>query len=261
MKTFLRAALALVASLALAPPAVTAGRRRHADHTPKHGGQFFMAADGFHHLEGTRPARDLFRVHLYDDATLPIDASGFAAEVVTRGGTPSGPIPLEPRREGGFLEARLRGPVGKSIELRLTIGLGAPGGEKRRETFDFVFDGTTRDPSAPLGPNGGREAWAGDTRLEVVNDGSRLVLHVLDGEAEAPTLVTLAPTGGSETVLTPFERDAAGDRWAAPLPPHSRPRDVAVVTVRSSGKARLARFEIPPATPPPGRPKRPDSGR
>lgn len=256
MKPLLRAALALVASVALASPAATAARRRHADHTAKHGGQFFMAADGFHHLEGTRPARDLFRVHLYDDVTVPIDPSGYAADVATRGGRPSGPIPLEARPEAGFLEARLPGPVGKSIELRLTIGLGPPGAEKRRETFDFVFDGTTRDPSAPWGPNGGREAWAGDTRLEVVNEGSRLVLHVLDGDADAPTLVTLAPAGGAETVVTPFERDADGDRWAAPLSPGSRPRDVAVVTVRSSGRTRLARFEIPPPTSP-RRPKTP----
>src|SRR3712207_471328 len=46
----------------------------HQDHNPRHGGTFFMVADGYHHIEGTYPRQGRFQLYAYDDHTRAISA-------------------------------------------------------------------------------------------------------------------------------------------------------------------------------------------
>jgi hypothetical protein len=58
-----------------------AGLTAHADHSPKHGGLFFMAPDNWHHLEGTLVSQQELRIYLYDNFTKPIDSTGYSGEL------------------------------------------------------------------------------------------------------------------------------------------------------------------------------------
>lgn len=51
----------------------------HMDHTPHHGGAFFMAPDKIHHLEGMFSERCGFRLVFYNAMTKPIRADRFRA--------------------------------------------------------------------------------------------------------------------------------------------------------------------------------------
>lgn len=124
--------------------------RAHGNHSPQHGGGFFMASDNWHHVEGTYPESGLFRIHVYDDYSkpLPIDqmkqVSGF---VVHKSGT----FPLKVAADGKSLEARV-GSLNVPAELTAKMKFKKDGPDYR---FDFVFQEFSRDvdASAPLLPS------------------------------------------------------------------------------------------------------------
>jgi hypothetical protein len=117
--------------------------RPHGNHNPQHGGQFFMAPDNTHHLEGTLPSLKLFRVYLYDDYARPLPAARVkdVRGRLERGGRT---IPLTAVAAGSYLEGRvdaLEFPA--RLAARVQLKPDAP--EYR---FDFAFSSVTRDPSA-----------------------------------------------------------------------------------------------------------------
>ena len=127
--------------------------RPHGNHNPQHGGQFFMAADNWHHLEGVYTRGRRFRLHVYDDYARPLD--GAALQKVTgrvvleeRAAEASRPareirtVALRPATGGAYLEAQLPSmPSPARFAARVTFKPGEP--EYR---FDFTFAAPSADP-------------------------------------------------------------------------------------------------------------------
>jgi hypothetical protein len=117
----------------------------HSDHTPRHGGLFVMAPDGWHHLEGALPRADRFHLYLYDDHTRPISATRFlqgARAWVQRHDTDGNEvgdrieIQLRPADDGTRLEAPI--PAGPSLPIEVELSLKLD--PARPETvFNFNF--------------------------------------------------------------------------------------------------------------------------
>ena len=129
--------------------------RPHGNHNPQHGGQFFMAADNWHHVEGTYPRAGLFRLYVYDDYARPLAAADLkrvTARVVTserydartRTSTDVTKFDLRPARGGGYLEARVNGvsfPAAMTAKVKIK-----PDSPEYR--FDFTFAAVTKEPGA-----------------------------------------------------------------------------------------------------------------
>ena len=115
----------------------------HADHSPKYGGELFMAADAFHHVEGTYTPDGMFRVRVYDNFSKILPVAGFRARVVLK--EEFDPARQEVRELIAFrllpsadtmtLDARV-GQISLPAELTLKVTLDPRGAEER---FDFVF--------------------------------------------------------------------------------------------------------------------------
>ncbi len=130
--------------------------RPHGNHNPQHGGQFFMAPDHWHHLEGTYPRERVFRLYLYDDYARPLSAADLRrvqARVVTRETfdaaarktTEVSAFALRPSRDGEYLEARVdRASPPAEMTAKVRLKPGAP--EYR---FDFTFQTLTKEPARP----------------------------------------------------------------------------------------------------------------
>jgi hypothetical protein len=130
--------------------------RPHGNHNPRHGGQFFMAPDNWHHLEGAYPSARRFRLYVYDDYGRPLAPEKLRdvqARVVTketfdpatRRTTEIAAFPLKVARNRGYLEARVD-TTSLPAEMTAKVRFGGDSGEHR---FDFTFDAFTREPAAP----------------------------------------------------------------------------------------------------------------
>ena len=124
--------------------------RAHGNHNPQHGGQFFMASDNWHHLEGTYLPSGIFRMHLYDDYTKPLaakDVRAITASVVTKDA--AGQEKTTPLvRSGQYLQARI-GKLPLPAAMYAKVKFKADGPDNR---FDFTFDSYSKEPVAGATP-------------------------------------------------------------------------------------------------------------
>jgi hypothetical protein len=193
--------------------------RPHGNHNPQHGGQFFMAPDNWHHLEGTYPRDRVFRLYIYDDYARPLAAADLnrvqarvvtreTFDPVTRRTTEHAAFPLRMPRNGGYLEARVDGvrlPAEMTAKIRIK-----PGAPEYR--FDFSFPSLTKEPATavartPAPPRAAAAPEAAASRAPA--------------PAAAPPSPTGAPRSESETTASagsePASPDAALDPAMAPL--------------------------------------------
>src|SRR5438477_4258979 len=113
--------------------------RAHGDHNPVHGGQFFMAADNWHHVEGAYPSTGLFRGYLYDQFKKPLPGKDFSGALVVLDKLDKelASIPLVASRDGNILEARIPQQVATlPLKAATTIKYDPKAPAQR---FDFFF--------------------------------------------------------------------------------------------------------------------------
>jgi len=171
--------------------------RPHGNHNPQHGGQFFMAPDNWHHLEGALPAQRVFRLYLYDDYGRPLATEKIRdvqARVVTkedfdpatRKTTDVVAFPLKTVRNRPYLEARVDTtalPAEMTAKVRF-------GNEQPEYRFDFTFEKLTKDPLVPIaGPVQAKSAPSQPS-------------SVAAPAATAPTTGATVP--GGDAALTPL---------------------------------------------------------
>jgi Heavy metal binding domain len=219
----------------------------HGNHNPQHGGQFFMAADNWHHIEGVYPSPGVFRLFLYDDYTKPLSSArvkDVAARVVTKEmtnpqtfvTTEVASVPLTLSTDGPFLEAAIDAlPLPANITIQAVF---TRGGKEQR--FDFTFaehsvatttdaiDGATRlamdvppDPPGVLkmlverresvkeivARGGFTEVWV--PALQAKELALALEMHAREFPERRRAEVESAT---KQVVLAAFRLDAAGDR-------------------------------------------------
>ena len=120
----------------------------HMDHSPLRGGQFFMAANTYHHLEGALPAEGKFQLYVYDDFKKPVDPRNFDGRVVFETWDAEEEkwletdYPLEHQEAGAeYMEVQI--PSEMPAEFYASVWLAG-----KQTRFDFYFTDVTKELSA-----------------------------------------------------------------------------------------------------------------
>jgi hypothetical protein len=115
---------------------------------------FFMAADKWHHLEGTYPRAGQFRLYFYDNFTKPLSPKEFAGRLVLReeNNQEIEAVPLRISRDGTTLDADVKNAaaLSKDNPLKVTAKVAFKKGEPDQR-FDFAFTELSKEPAvAPV---------------------------------------------------------------------------------------------------------------
>jgi hypothetical protein len=148
-----------------APMIVKYVARPHGNHNPQHGGQFFMAADTWHHLEGAYPRAGVFRLYVYDDYSKPLRGEQLRAvkgrvvtderfDAATRTTREIAAFPLVVAGNGTYLEARIK-PTALPLRVTAKVSFKPQAPEYR---FDFAFSALSRDPEPSVAARAARNA-------------------------------------------------------------------------------------------------------
>jgi hypothetical protein len=179
--------------------------RPHGNHNPQYGGQFFMAPDNTHHLEGALPTPRLFRLYLYDDFARPLSAARLKA-VAGRVEVGGRVIPLATSSAGSYLQARID-PATFPARLTAKIRLKPDAPEYR---FDFAFTSTTKAAAASVDPG-----------------------TVASSQPRPANATRQSPTTSQESRITNPESDTAPDPALIQVPiPSTVPEIVSQLRVR-----------------------------
>lgn len=119
--------------------------RAHGDHNPRHDGQFFMAEDQWHHIEGTYPSPGLFKLYFYDNFTKPISPKDFTGRVEREIGDKTEKVNLTRSADGKTLQARVM-PGPPPVKLKAWVKFTK---DTKENLFDFAFDRMSVDPATP----------------------------------------------------------------------------------------------------------------
>ncbi len=213
----------------------------HGNHNPQHGGQFFMAQDYWHHVEGVYPSPGVFRLYLYDDYTKPLAAArvkAVKARLVTKEATDPktfvtkevASVPLVAAADGTFLEAAID-PLALPANVTMQAVFAAGGKEQR---FDFAFGEFSTD-SMPVATD-----VAARLMMDIPNTPGELIKMLAERRDE---LTTVVGRGGlSEVWVSALQ----GKELALALELHARefPEAKRAVVESASRAIVLAAFRI-----------------
>ena len=199
--------------------------RAHGDHNPRHGGQFFMAADAWHHVEGTYPQNGLFKAFFYDNFTKPfaVRGKGITGVVAIRDAKDKeiATVPLTIGRDGTTMEAKLP-PAVAALPLRATLKMKFSA-KTAEQPFDFQFNELSKDTTA--GATVGPTSTPRPTAAPVAPKPAAAAPTVAAAAPAAPApAAAQAPTAAADNNAAPqFQPPAAPpDLYSgeiAPMPP------------------------------------------
>ena len=138
------------------PRAARRTLRAHGNHNPQHGGQFFMAPDGWHHVEGAHPSARVFRLYVYDDYGRPLPTARMKAmqarvvlretfDPATRTTKEQLAFPLRASGNRPYLEARIdRAALPAEMTAKVRFA-----GDQPEHRFDFTFGSYSKEPPVP----------------------------------------------------------------------------------------------------------------
>ncbi len=178
-------------------------RRPHGDHNPRHGGQFFMDQDNWHHLEGTWVRPNVFRVYFYNDMTQPLAVNGFSARAAksdASGNDIGAPSPLKAGKtaDRNTLELPMSG---EALPAKFTLRVKFKPEDKER-VFDFTFADYSKEPGpAALASAGSGPATTGAAPKSQIS-GSAAV--GFSGSASPPTQTATATAQPQQPDNTPY---------------------------------------------------------